>query len=143
MPVRKYRPADRKMVLTLLQHKQAIDASHARIFVSADGTGVARWVHPASGDIAYLGPILTVVPDRRLFYDLILACCDDAIAAGFAVAEFHLRDRRLMLMVKRDFNVTIEVFGRNGATQKPTSWRVEVDLLDAQAQLWSKLAVMP
>lgn len=135
MDIRPYTPTDRAAALALLKNERAIDDQHHRIHISDDGTGLALWVKPTAGDIAYLGPVLTQTPNRRLFYGLIRACVSEMVGEGFRRAYFVTHDSRLVTRIRRDFTVTVEVYGRNGKTQEPVSWRIEVDLADALAQL--------
>ena len=139
MPVRRYQPADRAAAASLLGREQGIDDPNSRIHVSADGRGVALWTKPADG-MAYLGPVVTVPPNRQLFYGLIRACAADMISEGFEHGHFVVKNETLRRLIERDFSVTAEVYGRDGKTQQPTSWRIEVDLADAVRQLDVRLA---
>ena len=132
--IRPYEPADRAAALALLDTRALDDDAH-RILVSDDVKGLALWVRPQAGDLAYLGPIITTTLDRRLFYELVRACALDAIDVGFKRAYFVMNDARLVARIRRDFTVTVTVYARNGKMQEPTSWRIEVDLEDALAQL--------
>ena len=139
MSVRRYQSADRAVVASLLGREQGIDDSNSRIHVSADGRGVALWTKPTDG-MAYLGPVVTIPPNRQLFYELIRACAADMIGEGFERGYFAVKNETLRRLIERDFSVTAEVYGRDGKTQQPTSWRIEVDLADAVRQLDARLA---
>ena len=142
MPIttRPYEPADRTAALALGIRAAGLDQANHHTFISDDGTGAALWVHPIAGEIAHLGPVVTKPPNRALFYQLVRACALDALDAGFKKAEFEVRNPRLLSIIRRDFTVTVEVYGRNGRTQQPTSWRIEVDIADALRQLDARLA---
>ena len=62
------------------------------------------------------------------------------MASGFAEAEFIVRDRRTVSMIRRDFTAPIEIYGRNGDTQEPTSWTVHVTLAHVLPQLDKRIA---
>lgn len=135
--VRPIRDTDHAAALALL--KNGVGHRGNRIFVSDDGKGAVIWRKPLHG-IALLGAVATARPNRRLFYELIRACCQDAISTGLERAEFTVHDRRIVSLIERDFNAVGVVEGRNGDTQEPASWRFEVDLKDALRQLDEKLA---
>ncbi len=107
--VRRYAPADRDWVAELIGGTAAIDARGNHIEIAEDGAGkaVAVWHSPESGDVAILGAVLGVGPERRdLFYSVILAACEAALAEGYAQASFHVLDRRMVTRIRRDFQET-------------------------------------
>ena len=138
--VRRYEPRDRAAALALIKRESAIDDPRSRILISDDGEGVALWIEPAAGDTAHLWLVRTKTPNRRFFYQLIRAACIDAMDAGFTQAEFVVTDRRTVSMIRRDFTAPIEIYGRNGDTQRPTSWMVHVALADVLPQLDARIA---
>ena len=138
--VRRYEPRDRAAALALIKRESAIDDPASRILISDDGEGVALWIEPAAGNTAHLWLVRTKTPNRRFFYQLIRAACIDAMASGFDEAEFIVGDRRTVSMIRRDFTAPIEIYGRNGDTQEPTSWMVHVVLADVLPQLDAKIA---
>ncbi len=136
--VRRYAPADRDWVAELIGGTAAIDAKGNRIEVAEDGAdkALAVWHSPEDGDVAILGPVLLVGPERRdLFYAAILAACEAALAEGYARASFYLLDRRMVTLIRRDFNVFPTPVGRNVKTGQPGHWELTVDLADAATKL--------
>ena len=138
--VRRYTPEDRAAVLALLGTARPTVEPNHHVHVSPDGAGAAVWIQPAAGELAYLGPVVTNPPNRQLFYELVHACVSEIISEGFQRGYLIVRDHTILRLIQRDFDVTSQVYGRNGATQEPTSWRIEVDLADALQQLDARLA---
>lgn len=135
---RRYVSADRASVLALLGDARAIDSPSSRIHVVEQAgavVGAVVWVRPDAGDEAYLGAVMAPAGRRDLFYALIAACAQDAIAQGFALARFDVRNERLLRRIERDFVVAPRVAGRSPTTGQALSWQVRVDLQDALAQL--------
>ncbi len=136
--VRAYTASDRAAALDLVGDPRAIDDASHRIRMARNGAGLAIWLRPANG-LPLLGPVLTKTPNRRLFYELVQSCAQDAIALGHRRACFVLKDRRLLSLLERDFTIDARPYGHDPATGTAVEWRVEVDLADALRQLGAAL----
>lgn len=138
MTIRPFREQDRGTLLTLLGDPRAIDSPSHRLHVAEEGgqiVGAVVWTQPDAGEEALLGTV-TAPPERwDLFYGLVKATAEDALARGFKRARFALFDRRLLDKVRRDFSIAPVVVGRDPRSGRAMSWEVLVDLPDALRQL--------
>jgi len=139
MSTRRYTAADRSAAIDQLGDRRAVDQAAHRLHVAEGGpaAGVALWVEPLPGrdSEALLGTVKVAVEDRRLFYQLVAACAQDALDRGFERARFTVRDRRLLLRIQRDFIIEPQAIGRDPETGEAVEWEVSVDLQDALEQL--------
>jgi hypothetical protein len=146
MSTRPYREPDRGEALAVLGDARAIDSPRAHVHVSDGGaaSGLALWLEPSPGELAYLGPIsVPTGTPRRTFYELAAACARDALARGYARGSFHVHDDALLDRLRRDFAVTPEPVGWAPITGEPVHWEITVDLADAVQQLARTLARLP
>ena len=142
--IRPYRSEDRARVVELVGVDVTASGTGLRVQVAEEvGTGVLGAVVyrlPDGGGDAQLGAVVSVLPNRwDVFYGLVRATAEDALAAGHSTAVFTVRDRRLLDKIAGDFRVAPEASGwEPSATNElgaPVEWLVVVDLADALAQL--------
>ena len=143
--IRPYRSEDRARVRELLGVDPVVEAAGGlRVQVAEEvGTGVLGAVVyrlPEGGGDAQLGAVVSALPERwDVFYGLVRATAVDALSAGHKTAVFTVRDRRLLDKIAGDFRVAPEPCGWEPSTTDergaPVEWQVEVDLVDALAQL--------
>jgi hypothetical protein len=142
MTTRPYRPEDRPRALQVLKDHRAIDSPTNRILITheaAHNQGLALWTKPDAGDTGCLAT-LHAPENRRLFYHLALAACNQAIHAGLTRGTFTIHDQRLLDRLQRDFSIQPVPQGRHPNTGRPVEWTVDVDLHDARRQLERALA---
>ena len=138
MTIRPFRNQDRAPVLTFLGDARVIDSPSHRLHVAEEGgtiVGAAVWTQPDSGEEALLGTVFAPRERWDLFYGMVKAAAEDALAHGFKRARFTLLDRRLLDKLRRDFSIAPVVVGRDPRTGTAMSWEVLVDLPDALRQL--------
>ncbi len=137
-----YRPADRKAASALLGDPRPFNApgSHAHLSGEPAVDGLALWLEPPTGaGEAYLGPV--IAPDIGLrFYELVLACANDAIARGYLHGYFTVKDPRLEKLLRLTFRINPIASGWQPLTGTATQWEVHVELPDAIEQLRDVLA---
>lgn len=135
--VRPYEERDRDDVLAVLGDARAIDSPCNRLFVASHSpsAGVAVWVKPDAGEEGYLGAVETPAGGWKLFYQLVAAACEDAIAQGFRRGYFTVLDDKLLRRLERTFDIHPEACGWEPNTGRPVQWEVHVDLTDALRQL--------
>jgi len=134
---RPYEPSDRAAAVDALGDTRAVDQTSHRIVTAEAGAnaGVAIWIEPGPGGEPHLGEVKLPVDDRRLFYQLIQACAQDALDCGFQHASFTVHNARLLALIERDFIVEPRPAAWDADTGQALSWDVRVDLRDALAQL--------
>lgn len=137
MSIRRATAADRSALLERLGDARAIDQATHRVHVAASGAeeGVAIWMEPGPGGDPYLGSVKAPAGDRKLFYQLVRACAQDALDQGYRRAFFTVRDHRLISRIQRDFDVDPVAIGWDADSGDPVEWEVHVDLDDALGQL--------
>lgn len=131
--VRPYRAADRQEAL---EHIPSNILNSREVIVADAGphAGYLTWLDAANGSLPVLCDIWT--PDhRQLFYRLIALAAVQAIDRGYKRAWFPIVDRKVLALIERDFDVTVEVEAIDTETGKPSRWRIEVGLADALEQL--------
>ena len=147
MSTRSFREQDRARVLALLGDRRAIDSQGRRLHVAetarAGIVGASVWfpidTERKTGHLA----VATQPPaDIGTVYELALAACDDALAAGYAVGAFDVRSPAFLTQLQRHFSIAARPSAWNPATGLPRQWAVEVDLQDARQQLRQRLATM-
>ena len=134
---RHYNASDRQVALAHIPQK-ILDNRDSKLTVANTGpqAGWVRWIDPDNGSLPILAEIWVPQPtNRKLFYRLIAFTAEWAIERGYKHAWFPITDIRVLTMVKRDFNVTVQVEAIDTATSKPSRWRIEVGLADALEQL--------
>ncbi len=134
---RPYEQSDRTAAIEELGDARAIDQTSHRMVTADAGAaaGIALWIEPGPGGEAYLGEVELPGDDRRLFYQLIEACAQDALDRGFKHASFTVHDARLLSLIQRDFNVEPQPSAWDPDSGQAASWEVRVDLQDALVQL--------
>ena len=138
MTIRPFRDQDRGPVLTFLGDPRAIDSPSNRLHVAEEGgaiVGAVVWTQPDAGEEAQLGTVIAPPERWDLFYGLVKATAEDALARGFQRARFTLHDKRLLDKLQRDFTIAAEVVGRDPSSGRAMAWEVLVDLPDALRQL--------
>ena len=141
MPIRPFRDQDRGAVLTFLGDPRAIDSPSHRLHVAEEGgaiVGAVVWTQPDAGEEAWLGTVIAPPERWDLFYGLVKATAEDALARGFKRARFTLQDKRLLDKLRRDFTIVPQPSGWNPRTHQPVAWEVTVELEDALRQLQAK-----
>ena len=73
----------------------------------------------------------------RVFYELALACANDAIARGYDRGYFTIKDHGLLRLLQRTFRIDPVAVGWEPEGGSPSEWEVHVDLRDAVEQLRS------
>lgn len=122
---RVYKESDREWVAEKLGGTAAIDAKGNRIEIVEDGAdrGLAIWLETDT-------PILGVVDStsREMFYAALLAVIEALVEKDYKTGTATIRDKRVMLMLKRDLGdtITITPVGRNTVTDEVGSWRIDV-----------------
>ena len=143
MPATKpYEPSDRAAAIDALGDSRAVDQTSHRIVTAKAGAaaGLALWMEPGPGGEPYLGEVKPPRDDRRLFYQLIEACAQDALDRGHQHASFTVHDARLLSLIQRDFNVEPQPSAWEPDSGQAASWEIRVDLQDALVQLRRALA---
>ena len=139
--VRPYAPADRAASAALLGDARPLDAprSHAHLAGAGAVDSLALWLEPPAGVAeAYLGPVITPAPPKAgAFYELVLACANDASERGYERGYFTIKDAGLLRLLKRTFRIDPVATGWEPEGGSPSEWEVHVDLRDAVAQLHS------
>ena len=138
MTIRPFRDQDRGPLLTFLGDARGIDSPSHRLHVAEEGgaiVGAAVWTQPDAGEEPLLGTVIAPPGRWDLFYGLVKAAAQDALARGFKRARFTLLDRRLLVKLRRDFSIAPVVLGRDPRTGRAVSWEVLVELPDAIRQL--------
>ena len=138
MPATKpYEPSDRAAAIDELGNSRAVDQTSHRIVTAKAGAaaGIALWIEPGPGGEPYLGEVKLPGDDRRLFYQLIEACAQDALDRSYQHASFTVHDARLLSLIQRDFSVEALPAAWDPDSGQATSWEIRVDLQDALAQL--------
>jgi hypothetical protein len=150
--IRAYDAARDRVAARLLAGAEALASPGNLVYVHADGpaAGLAVFSVPDAGDPSSgsgLGtPTLGLVytppgaPWSR-FYRLVSACVDEALARGFRKGSFQIRDAVLLARLQATFTIDAQPFGRDPLTGEAVSWGVEVDLVDALAQLGRVLSL--
>ena len=92
-------------------------------------------MEPGPGGEPYLGEIKLPSDDRHLFYQLIQACAQDAVAGGHEHGSFTVHDARLLSLIQRTFSVEAIPAGWSPETGLPVQWDIRVELQDALNQL--------
>jgi hypothetical protein len=135
--IRPYTLADRAAAIAALGNVGVLNTPQNRVVVALAGPadGIAVWCAPDAGDVAHLGAVLVPTGARRLMYRLVALCARQAVAAGFRRATFEIREPALLALLQATFTIDAQPLGRDPLTGEPRSWSVEVDLVDALAQL--------
>ncbi len=138
---RPYKTSDRADAIAQLGDARAIDQASHHVHTATGGpaAGVAIWVEPGPGGEPSLGNVKLPGHNRRLFYQLINACAQDALKRGFAHASFIVQDARLLSLIQRDFTVEAEPSAWDAGNGDPVQWEIRVGLEDALRQLRSVL----
>ena len=134
---RPYEPSDRAAAIEQLGDARAVDQATHRIVTAEAGAaaGIALWTEPGPGGEPYLGEVKLASDDRRLFYQLIEACAQDAFDRGYEHATFTVHDAQLLSLIERDFNVAPQPAAWDPSSGLAVSWEIRVELRDALAQL--------
>ena len=134
---RPYRPTDRTSAIAQLGDARAVDQVSHRIHTAEGGpaVGVAVWVEPGPGGEPYLGAVKLPSDNRRLFYQLIEACAQDALDRGYQHASFTVHEAQLLSLIRRDFTVEATPAGWDAENGRPVQWDIRVELQDALEQL--------
>lgn len=134
---RPYEPSDRAAAIDGLGDARAVDQMSHRMVTADAGAaaGIALWIEPGPGGEPLLGEVKLPGDDRRLFYQLIEACAQDALDRGHAHASFTVHDARLLSLIERDFIVEPRPAAWDPASGAAVSWEIRVDLQDALDQL--------
>ncbi len=134
---RPYKASDRTAAIEELGDARAVDQTSHRIVTAEAGAaaGIALWIEPGPGGEPYLGEVKLPRDDRRLFYQLIKACAQNAIDRGFEHASFTVHDARLLSLIQRDFNVELQPAAWDPGSGVAVSWDIRVGLRDALVQL--------
>lgn len=134
---RPYQPTDRASAIAELGDARTVDQASHRIHTAEGGpaAGVAVWVEPGPGGEPYLGDVKLPTDDRRLFYQLIEACAQDALSRGYEHASFTVQDAQLLSLIQRTFTVKATPAGWDPESGRPVQWDIRVELRDALEQL--------
>jgi hypothetical protein len=136
--IRAYDAARDRVAGRLLAGAEALASLGNLVYVHDDGpaAGLAVFSVPDAGDTAMLGLVYTPpgAPLSR-FYRLVQAGVEELIARGFRKGRFEVRDAALLRRLQATFTIDAQPFGRDPLTREPVSWTLEVDLVDALAQL--------
>ena len=147
MSTRSFREQDRARVLALLGDRRALDSQGRRLHVAeATGSGIVGasvWfpisAEPKTGHLA----VTTQAPaDIGTVYELALSACDDALAEGYVIGTFEVRNSAFLAQLQRHFSIDAKPSAWSPATKLPKQWAVEVNLQDARQQLQQRLAAM-
>lgn len=129
---------DRAAALDKLPHAQDLITSRALELVVDDtgpAAGYATFIDRREHGPPILGEVWTAASDRALFYRLVLDVVHELIARGHTHGEFYVHDRALLAILRRDFQIHPEPEGVDTRTRQASTWRIEVELADAKAQL--------
>jgi hypothetical protein len=141
--IRAYDATRDRVAARLLVGAEALASRGNLVYVHADGPaqGFAVFSVPDAGDTARLGQVFTPpgVPLSR-FYRLVRFGVEELIARGFKKGRFEVRDAALLKVLQATFTIDAKAYGVDPVTGETRSWTVEVDLVDALAQL-SKVTV--
>jgi hypothetical protein len=136
--IRAYDAGRDRVAAGQLAGAEALASRGSLVYVHADGpaAGLAVFSVPDAGDTAELGLVYTPpgVPLAR-FYRLVSFGVGELIARGFRKGRFEVRDGALLRRLQRTFVIDAQPSGRDPVTGEPVTWTVEVDLVDALAQL--------
>ena len=134
---RPYEPSDRAAAIAELGDARAVDQTSHRIVVAEGGAaaGIALWTEPGPGGEPYLGDVKLPGAARRLLYQLIEACAQDALDRGYKHASFTVHDATLLSQIQGDFAIEPQPAAWDSGSGQAVSWEVHVDLQDALAQL--------
>jgi hypothetical protein len=137
MAVRTIQETERAQAAALLGESRSLDSKRVRALVHEQGpaAGLALWVEPAGGGEPLLGAVITPAGAGATFYELALACAEDALARGHRSASFRVKDALLLHEVQRTFHVEPVASGWTPRTGEPSEWDIRVDLPDAIGQL--------
>ena len=139
--VRPYVSSDRASAIEEGIPTRILDGRGAELTVATGGPkdGYATWIVLDNGSPPILGGIWVPAPvSRKHFYRLIALGVQSLVDRGYQVGWFYIRDKRVLTMVQKDFDVTVIVEGID-EDGEPDSWFVEVDLPDALEQLQAKI----
>jgi hypothetical protein len=143
---RRPRPEDREAASALLEDVRPLDASGCHVVVAGEPlvTGVAVWLDPPpGGDEACLGPVMVSEGRPSLsFYQLVLACTEEARAAGYARGAFTIKDRGMLRLLRLTFRIDPVPTGWEPEGGSAREWEVHVDLQDAVEQLRGVIAAL-
>jgi hypothetical protein len=136
--IRAYNPARDRVAGRLLAGAEALASRGSLVYVHADGPaqGLAVFSVPDAGDTATLGLVYTPpgAPLAR-FYRLVRFGVEELVARGFRKGRFEVRDAALLRRLNSTFTIDPLPSGWDPVTGDAVSWSVEVDLVDALAQL--------
>ena len=134
---RPYEPSDRAAAIDALGNSRAVDQTSHRIVTAKAGAaaGIAPWFERGPGREPSLGWVKLPGDDRRLFYQLIEACAQDALDRSYQHASFTVHDARLLSLIQHTFTVEPQPAAWGPDSGQATSWEIRVDLQDALAQL--------
>ena len=140
---RPYETSDRASAIEQLGDARAVDQVSHRIHTAEGGptAGVAVWVEPGPGGEPHLGAVKIPSDNRRLFYQLIEACAQDALDRGYQHASFTVHDAQLLSLIRRNFTVEATPGGWDPESGLPVQWDIRVELQDALEQLQKVLRV--
>lgn len=130
--IRPVKPTDRPALLAKLDSDpRIIDSPSQRIHVAEENgnvVGLSIWLQPDAGEEALLGNVIAP-PDRwDIFYRLIKAAIEDALAQGFTRGRSTIYDKRVLEKLQRDFDIEVQPSGWVPNTRVPTQWDMVVDL---------------
>ncbi|MCI0777510.1 MAG: hypothetical protein J4N95_04965 [Chloroflexi bacterium] len=134
---RPYQPSDRTAAIEALGDARAVDQTSHRIVVADAGpaAGIALWTEPGPGGEPYLGDVKLPGAARRLFYQLIEACAQDALDRGYEHASFTVHDATLLSLIQGDFTIEPQPTAWDPGSGRAASWDIRVNLQDALVQL--------
>ena len=138
---RPYKPSERTAAIEALGDARAVDQTSHRIVVADAGpaAGIALWTEPGPGGEPYLGDVKLPGAARRLFYQLIEACAQDALDRGYEHASLTVHDATLLSLIQDDFTIEPQPTAWDPDSGQPAGWEVRVDLQDALVQLGKAL----
>ena len=138
---RPFEPSDRTAAIDALGDARGVDQTSHQIVTADAGpaAGIALWIEPGPGGEAYLGDVRLPGNNRRLFYQLIEACAQDAVDRGHEHASFTVYDARLLSLIQRTFAMAPQPTAWDPDSGQAASWEVRVDLQDALTQLGKAL----